>query len=201
MSEWIIRFISEWGYLGVFLTMVGENLFPPIPSELIMPFAGFAAQRGDLDLWGVIAAGTAGSMVGTMPWYILARMLGLHRFKALADRLGRPMTLTEDEIDAANRWFARYGRWGVLLGRLVPTVRTLISVPAGLAAMPMAVFLAFSAVGTLCWTAILVGAGWLLSDHYAEVEGFVDPVTKVVVAAIVLLYLYRFFTWKPARAV
>jgi len=200
MSDWIIGFITDNGYLGIFLMMLAENVFPPIPSELIMPFAGFAAARGDLDLWGVLVAGLLGSLAGTLPWYVAARALGLERLKWLADRFGRLATLNSADIDEANAWFTRYGRWAVLFGRLIPAIRTLISVPAGLVAMPFGLFLAVSAVGSLIWTAFLTGLGYVLADNYERVEAWIDPATKLVVAILVLVYLYRFITWKrPAR--
>jgi membrane protein DedA with SNARE-associated domain len=196
MSDWIVGFITDHGYLGIFLMMLAENVFPPIPSELIMPFAGFAAARGDLDRWGVLIAGLLGSLAGTLPWYVAARALGLARLKKLADRFGRLATLNSADIDTANAWFSRYGRWAVLFGRLIPAIRTLISVPAGLVAMPFALFMLASAIGTLAWTAVLTGLGYLLADNYERVESFVDPVTRLVVVALVLVYLYRFVTWK-----
>jgi membrane protein DedA with SNARE-associated domain len=196
MSDWIIETINATGYVGIFLLMLLESVFPPIPSELIMPFAGFAAARGDLDLWGVLIAGLLGSLAGTLPWYVAARALGLARLKKLADRFGRLATLNSADIDTANAWFSRYGRWAVLFGRLIPAIRTLISVPAGLVAMPFALFMLASAIGTLAWTAVLTGLGYLLADNYERVESFVDPVTRLVVVALVLVYLYRFFTWK-----
>jgi membrane protein DedA with SNARE-associated domain len=128
MSEWIISTITDWGYLGIFLLMLLENIFPPIPSELIMPFAGYAAANGDLSLWGVLAAGIAGSLLGTSVWYVAARLLGIHRFRKLCNVFGRVATITEPDIDMAVHWFDRYGKWAVLLGRLIPAIRTLISV-------------------------------------------------------------------------
>ncbi|HEY4201204.1 MAG TPA: DedA family protein [Devosiaceae bacterium] len=200
MSDWIIGFITAQGYLGIFLMMVLENVFPPIPSELIMPFAGFAAARGDLNFWGVMLAGVAGSLVGTLPWYIAARLLGIARLKFLADKFGRIATVSAGDIDEADAWFGRYGRWAVLFGRLIPAIRTLISIPAGLAAMPLGLFLIASTIGTVAWTLILTGAGYVLYDHYDAVEGYVDPVTKIVVVALVAVYLYRFVTWKRSAA-
>lgn len=199
MSEWIIDTITQWGYLGVFLLMVAENVFPPIPSELIMPFAGYAAANGDLSLIGVLVAGTLGSLLGTGLWYIAARLLGLVRFTWLCNKLGRIATLSEKDIDMAVRWFERYGPLAVFVGRLIPAIRTLISVPAGLAAMPAWKFLAISAAGTLLWTGILTVAGLLLHEHYNSVEAWVDPVSTAVVVIGVLVYIYRFATWKPIR--
>ncbi|SDG13749.1 DedA family protein [Pelagibacterium luteolum] len=199
MSDWIISTITEWGYVGIFMLMVAENVFPPIPSELIMPFAGFAAANGQLNGLGVLLAGSAGSLFGTMLWYFAARLLGLKRFHALCNKLGRVATITERDIDMAVDWFARYGVWAVLIGRLIPAIRTLISVPAGLAAMPFWKFLGISAIGTLAWTAILTGAGYVLHEGYHIVEAWVDPVSTGVVVLAVVIYIYRFVTWKPIK--
>ncbi|WP_375450804.1 DedA family protein [uncultured Devosia sp.] len=201
MSEWIIGFVTQWGYLGIFLMMVAENIFPPIPSELIMPFAGFAAANGDLNVVGVVIAGVLGSLLGTFAWYAAARLLGLERFRRLCNRFGRFATISEDDIDKAVHWFARYGQWAVLLGRLVPAIRTLISVPAGLAAMPLWKFLIVSAIGTTIWTAFLTAAGYLLHEHYDAVAGWVDPVSTAVVAVAMVIYVWRFVTWKPIKTI
>lgn len=199
MSDWIIDVIVQWGYFGIFLLMVAENLFPPIPSELIMPFAGYVAARGDLSVAGVLIAGTLGSLAGTAAWYGAARLMGLDRFTRLCNRLGRVATVQEDDIDMAARWFERYGPLAVFVGRLIPAIRTLISVPAGLAAMPFIKFLAISTAGTLIWTGILTLAGLVLHENYERVEGWVDPVSTGIVVLAVLIYIYRFATWKPIK--
>jgi membrane protein DedA with SNARE-associated domain len=199
VSDFIIGLITQWSYLGIFFLMVAENIFPPIPSELIMPFAGYVAANGDLNVVGVLVAGTLGSLVGTSAWYIAARLLGLHRFVWLCNKLGRVATLSEDDIDKADHWFKRHGIWAVLLGRLIPAIRTLISVPAGLAAMPFGQFLVISAIGTVIWTAILTAAGYLLQANFQAVEAWVDPVSTGVVLLAVVIYCYRFATWRPIK--
>lgn len=199
MSDWIVSTITDWGYFGIFMLMVAENVFPPIPSELIMPFAGFAAADGQLSMVGVLLAGTAGSLAGTSVWYVAARMLGIERFRRLCNFFGRLATISERDIDMAVDWFGRYGIWAVLLGRLIPAIRTLISVPAGLAAMPVWKFLAISTLGTLVWTGFLMGAGLVLHENYHMVEDWVDPVSTGVVVVVVALYIYRFVTWKPIK--
>lgn len=200
MSDWIIRTITDFGYLGIFLLMLLESVFPPIPSELIIPFAGFSAARGELDLIGVLLAATAGAVVGMVPWYLAGRLFGLERIRRLADRFGRWFTLNADEIDTATAWFRRYGPVVVFFGRLVPLIRTLISVPAGLARMPAALFFGASALGALLWNLVLVGSGYLLNEHYEAVEVVLDPATIIVLGAVVLVYLYRLVTWRPGRA-
>lgn len=200
MSDWIIQTITDFGYLGIFLLMLVESVFPPLPSELIIPFAGFSAARGELDLFGVLLAATSGAVVGMIPWYLMGRLFGLERVRRLADRFGRWFTLNAEEIDLATGWFTRFGRAIVFFGRLMPIIRTLISVPAGLASMPAALFFGASALGALLWNTILVGSGYLLNDHYDLVEVALDPLTIIVLGAVVVLYFYRLVTWRPSRA-
>jgi membrane protein DedA with SNARE-associated domain len=197
MADWIIETINATGYWGIFLLMLLESVFPPIPSELIIPFAGFSVQRGDLNLFGVLGATTGGAVVGMLPWYVAARLLGLSRTKWLADKIGRWLALNSDEIDLASTWFLRYGPVIVFLGRLVPLIRTVISVPAGIAAMPVAAFVAASSLGALVWNSVLIGAGYVLSSHYDLVEVVLDPATIIVLVLCVLVYLWRVVTWKP----
>jgi membrane protein DedA with SNARE-associated domain len=198
MAEWIVDVVTELGYPGITFLMLVEAVFPPIPSELIIPFAGFAAAKGELNAIGVVVAATIGSLLGMLPWYFVARWFGLERVKWLADRFGRWFAFNADEIEYAARVFDRWGRPIVLLGRLFPILRTLISVPAGLAGMHFGVFALFSAIGMTIWNTVLVAAGFVLHEHYHLVETWVDPLTYVVIAAVVGLYLYRLVTWKPS---
>lgn len=199
MATWIIETINSLGYAGIFLLMLAESLFPPIPSELIIPFAGYSAANGTLNLWLVLLSATVGAVVGMLPWYFAGRLFGLERVRWLADRFGRFMTLNSEEIDTATDWFRRFGPIIVFVGRLMPLIRTLISVPAGLAAMPFWKFLLFSTLGALTWNSILVGAGYLLAEHYELVETWLDPGTTIVLGLVVVIYLYRFITWRPTR--
>ncbi len=195
MFNWITDFVTQAGYLGIVLLMFAENIFPPIPSELIMPLAGFSAARGDLNLVGVLLAGTIGSLLGAMPWYYAGYFFRKRRLKRLADRHGRWITMTSDDVDTASEWFERYGASAVFFGRLIPTVRTLISVPAGIARMNLLVFLAWSTLGTVIWTAFLTFAGYILESQYDRVATWLDPVTKVVIGLLILGYVYRLFTY------
>ena len=199
MTDWIIQTISQWGYAGIFAVMLAESIFPPIPSELIIPFAGFAAANGDLNFFGVLIAATVGAVVGMLPWYYAGRLFGLERVRRLADRFGRVMTLNAEEIDVAVDWFHRFGPIIVLFGRLMPLIRTLISIPAGLARMPLPVFLLASTSGALIWNIILTSAGYLLHEHYELVEVILDPLSYVVLALVVLIYLVRLVMWKPSK--
>jgi membrane protein DedA with SNARE-associated domain/uncharacterized membrane protein YkvA (DUF1232 family) len=191
LLDWITRVVSDTGYLGIVLLMLAENVFPPIPSELIMPLAGFVAARGELNPLLVIVAGVLGSLLGALPWYYAGRWLGRERICALAARHGRWLTLDQQDVGKAITWFERHGAMAVMLGRLVPAVRTLISVPAGIARMPLWPFLAWSALGTAVWTALLTSAGYLLEAQYQLVGGYVDAASKIVIGLIALTYLYR----------
>ena len=200
MAAWITQTITDLGYLGIMLLMLLEAVFPPIPSELIIPFAGFAAGEGRLDFVLVILAATAGSLIGMVPWFLIGWYFGLERVKWLADRFGRWFAFNADEIDFAAALFRRWGRPIVLAGRLFPIIRTLISVPAGLAKMPFLQLALYSAIGMLVWNTVLVTAGYLLHEHYHLVEAWLDPLTWVVLIAVVGIYVFRLFTWKPSRA-
>lgn len=200
MTEFIISAIESTGYVGIALLMLLENLFPPIPSELIVPFAGYVAARGDLWLPGVIAAATFGSVVGALPWYALGWYCNEQRLQWLAGRYGRWLTVSHAEVAAGSRWFRRYGPAAVFFGRMVPTIRTVISIPAGVVRMGLPLFLLLTTVGSIIWVTLLAGAGVLLEAHYDLVGHVVDPFTKVIVATVVLLYIYRLLTFGRRRA-
>ncbi|MFT4013427.1 MAG: DedA family protein [Paracoccus sp. (in: a-proteobacteria)] len=197
MFDWVVSTIESWGYLGVFLLMVAEHVFPPIPSEVIMPLAGFLAARGDLSLWLTILIGTAGSVLGTMIWYWIGRAFGEARLKRIAARHGRLLTLSPSDIDNARTWFNRHGAAAVFFGRMIPAIRTLISVPAGLSDLPFWKFLAFTVLGSAIWTSVLTCAGLILHENYARVADYVDPLSKLVILAVVAIYVWRVIRWKP----
>ena len=197
MFDLITSLIAQTGYVGIAFLMLAENVFPPIPSELIMPLAGFTAARGELSLVGVLIAGTLGSLVGALFWYEIGRRVGVERLRRWAGRHGRWFTMTPDEVDQAVAWFGQHGGLAVLVGRLIPAIRTLISVPAGLAGMKLPVFLAWTTVGTALWTALLAGLGYVLEGGYQQVADWVNPVTNIVTAMLVLGYLYRVATFRP----
>jgi membrane protein DedA with SNARE-associated domain/uncharacterized membrane protein YkvA (DUF1232 family) len=191
MFDGITQFVSEGGYVGIALMMLAENIFPPLPSELIMPLAGFVAAQGQLNPVLVVLAGTLGSVAGALPWYYAGKWLGEERLCRFAVRHGRWLTFDAQDLGKAIRWFELHGRSAVLVGRLVPTVRTLISLPAGIAHMPLVPFLAWSAIGSLLWTAALTAAGFWLEAEYQRVADSLDLVSKVIIGLIVLTYLYR----------
>ncbi len=185
MAEWVTELVETWGYWGVALLMFLENVFPPIPSEVIMPLAGFGARRGDLSFLGVCLAGTIGSVAGQIPLYYLGRAWGEARFRQFVERYGRWFLLDVDDVDRASAWFDRHGMRAVLICRLVPGVRSLISIPAGIRGLPLPGFLAWSALGMGVWATALAAMGNLLGRHYERVERYLGPVSYVVIVAIV----------------
>lgn len=192
MFQWITRTISDLGYVGVFVLMALENLFPPIPSEVILPLAGFVAARGQLQLSWVIAVACAGSLGGAWFWYEVGRRIGADRLHRFVERHGRWLTLAPRDIQRAHVWLTRHGAAAVLLGRLIPGLRTLISIPAGLARMSRMRFLVYSAVGTLLWTACLVWAGTLLQHNFKLVERYADVVSNGLFSVLVASLLWRY---------
>lgn len=198
MFDSLLSIVEQMGYLGLLALMFLENVFPPIPSELIMPLGGFLAAQGKMDPVLVVLVGTAGSVLGGLPWYYLGRFFGHDRVIALSARFGFIMTMDPPDVEMAFSWFSRHGRKAVLLGRLVPAIRTLISVPAGMAAMSMPTFLTLTTLGSLIWTSVLTAAGYLLENHYDQVETYVDPASKVVVYGCIAIYLGR-MGWRLVR--
>ncbi|MEO6256108.1 MAG: DedA family protein [Sphingomicrobium sp.] len=194
MSDWVVRLIEQSGYLGVGFLMFLETVFPPIPSEVIMPVAGVAAAQGKLGFLAVVASGTTGAMLGNIVWYLAARALGVDRLKPFIDRFGRWLTISWPEVQRAQGWFVAHGMVVVLVGRLVPTVRSLVSVPAGLLRLRFRTFFIGSLVGTAAWTAILTGAGYKLEQNVSEVGKIVGPASNVVLIVLAGAYLWRLWT-------
>jgi membrane protein DedA with SNARE-associated domain len=195
LSNWVIELIDSGGYAAVFALMLLETIFPPIPSEVILPVAGMRAADGPLGLGGVVAAASAGAMTGNSIWYLVARAIGLDRFRHFIERYGRWLTLDWYDIEKVQRLFGRFGAGIVFIGRMLPTVRTFVSVPAGLVDMNLARFLIWSTVGTALWSGMLAGAGYVLQREFA-IEEAAGPITSVIVAGIALWYVWRQLTWR-----
>ena len=178
---------NQWmGYGAIFAAMFLENLFPPIPSELIMPLGGFYVQQGQLQFLPVVLAGLLGTLLGALPWYGIGRVINEKRLEVWLSRHGRWIGISPAELARSRRWFNRYGTALVFWGRLVPGIRTLISVPAGIELMPFAPFLIWTTAGSLIWTLLLTLAGLGLGEGYSNVELWIDPVSKGVKGALVI---------------
>ena len=194
MAEWIRNIIETLGYPGIVFLLFLENVFPPIPSELVIPLAGFTASDGSLTLVGVVIAGTIGSVLGALPLYYLGRAVPRTRLKRWADKHGRWLLLDGNDIDRAQDWLENHGRSAVFLCRLVPGVRSLISIPAGSSNMHLPTFLFYTALGTALWTALLAYLGLLLGDNYeqiASVLGSVGNIVWIVIGVAVVIWVMR----------
>ena len=194
MSDWVIRLIEQSGYLGVGFLMFLETIFPPIPSEVIMPVAGVAAGQGKLSYALVVASGTTGAMLGNIVWYLAARALGIERLEPIVRRWGRWITITWPELLRAEQWFRKNGTLFVSLGRLMPTIRSLVSVPAGLLKMRFRTFFIASTIGTAAWTALLAGAGYKLGQNYRDIDKVIGPASNAIIVLLVVMYIYRLWT-------
>jgi membrane protein DedA with SNARE-associated domain len=193
MAEWIISTIESTGYFGIVFLMFLENVFPPIPSELIMPLAGYMVSRGQQNFVGVVIAGTVGAVLGALPLYYAGYFFGEERLKAFADRHGRWLTMSREDLDRSKNWFDQHGERAVLICRLVPALRSLISIPAGIVRMHLASFLCYTAIGAGLWTALLTYAGYLLGANFEEIGKYLNPASYIVLGAILVMYLKRVF--------
>lgn len=190
IGQWALDVISALGYLGLALLLIAENLFPPIPSEVVLPLAGFLVGRGDLSLWGALLAATFGSVAGAFILYALGRWGG----RRLVLRYGKWLRVDEEGLRQADGWFRRYGDWVVLFARVVPIARSIVSVPAGAMEMPIPRFLILTTIGSAVWNAVLIGAGVALGANWDRVSNWVGAYSNVVlvvgagVAALLLLF-------------
>ena len=190
MSAWILAVMAKLGLAGVAAMMFLENVFPPIPSELVMPAAGFAAAKGQMALMAVILAGTLGSVLGALPLYYLGTRFDEAELIRLTRRYGKYLLITEADVRNAQGWFDRHGKAVVFFGRMIPAIRSLISIPAGMHHMAMLPFLALTALGSLIWSSMLAYAGYKLGANYDRVSEFIAPISTVVVLVVMLLLAY-----------
>lgn len=193
LSEWILMVMDKLGLVGVALMMFLENVFPPIPSELIMPAAGFAAAIGELSLISVIIAGTIGSVLGALPLYYLGSRLDETRLIRLTERYGKYLLITPKDIVSAQAWFDRHSKTVVFFGRMIPAIRSLISIPAGMARMSLLPFLMLTAMGSMIWSALLAYAGFVLGANYEKVGIYIESVSHYVVLLMVLIFSYLLY--------
>lgn len=191
MRDWVIGVVRDLGIAGIGLLMFAENIFPPLPSEMIMPLAGYLSARGEMSFWPAVAAGSLGSLAGATVWYWIGRRVTHSRLCGWVSKHGIWLAMTPKDVDRAVQWFERHGGFSVLFGRLVPVVRTLISVPAGFSRLPLMRFLLLSAVGTAAWTTALAYAGLFLGQTFQEIERYVGVLSWVVIGAAIMWYLYR----------
>lgn len=190
LAEWIPNIMNQLGYWGIGLLMFLENLFPPIPSELIMPLAGFTVAQGKMDFIPVVIAGVVGTILGAFPWYYIGKFISEERLEHLADKYGKWISISSKDIRKSNNWFNKHGGKAVLFCRLVPGVRTLISLPAGINNMPLFPFILYSTLGTTLWVSFLTFAGYKLGNNYELVDQYLGPVSKIVLVILVLSLIF-----------
>ncbi|MDR6127706.1 membrane protein DedA with SNARE-associated domain [Sphingomonas sp. SORGH_AS802] len=197
MTDFILEWIARGGYLGIVALMALENIFPPIPSEVIMGLGGMAVARGQMQLGWLLLAGTVGSVIGNYFWYALGRKFGYRGLKPFVDRWGRWLTVDWQDVEAITRFFHDRGGWVIFVFRFMPSFRTIISLPAGMAKMPRWRFLVATSAGTTIWNIILAGAGILLDRNFEQLDRYVGPLAIATMVAVLGYYLYRVVTWKP----
>jgi membrane protein DedA with SNARE-associated domain len=197
MTEWILQLIEQGGYWGIAFLMFIENVFPPIPSEVIMGLGGIATARGTMDFWPLLFAGTVGSTLGNYVWFLVGDRLGYQRLQPIVDRWGRWLTLEWEDIERASRFFRRHGQWIVFVMRFSPFLRTMISLPAGLAHMNHVKFLVFTFAGAAVWNTALIHGGHWLSGYFAEAQGWLNAIIVVSIVLALGAYAWRVATWKP----
>ncbi|NNM76045.1 DedA family protein [Sphingomonas sp. ID1715] len=197
MTDFILKLITGGGYFGIFALMVLENVFPPIPSEVIMGLGGIAVARGQMDFLTLVLVGTAGTLLGNYFWYWIGWRIGYQRFRPFVERHGRWLTLDWHEVERLHRFFVSHGHWVIFVFRFMPTGRTLISLPAGLTCMPHWKFVIWTFAGSAVWNAVLTGAGVYLGSNFERLQDYVGPVALAVMALMIGWYLYRVATWRP----
>lgn len=197
MTDFILRVITWGGYWGIALLMALENVFPPVPSEVIMGFGGVAVARGDFAFLPLLIVGTLGATAGNYVWYLVGQRLGTDRIKPLIDRLGRWLTLDWEDVEALRDQFRTRGGRIVFVFRFLPTFRTMVSLPAGMAHMPLWRFLIFSFAGSTIWNAGLIAGGYLLGTRFTAMQDWVGWAGLALTALFAGLYLYRVATWRP----
>ncbi|WP_281868510.1 DedA family protein [Brevibacillus parabrevis] len=184
MQNWLTHFIEQYSYLGIFLMMALENVFPPIPSEVILTFGGFMTTRTTLTVPGVILAATLGSVLGAVLLYAIGRYLDVSKIEKVVERYGHLLRIKKTDVQKADAWFDKYGYWTILFCRMIPLVRSLISIPAGMTGMGLPLFLLFTTIGTLLWNIALVLVGALLGESWEQVLHVMDVYSKFVYIGI-----------------
>ena len=191
LAAWVQDVIEQLGALGVALLVILENVFPPIPSEIVLPFAGFVAQRGDGSVSVMILAATVGAVIGALVLYAIAALIGQVRLAAFIERFGKWFGVKPTDLARAEAWFDRHAVAAVLLGRCVPLIRSVVSIPAGFRRMRLVPFIVYTAMGSAVWNTALVGAGAVLGNQWDKVEPYV-AVLQYVVIAVIVLFVVRF---------
>jgi len=188
LEEWVLSIMEKLGYLGIAFLMFLDNVFPPIPSEIIMPSAGYTASKGELTLIGVIIAGSIGSIAAAMLLYWVGRKVPQPQLFKFIERYGKYLRIQVTDLEKALNWFNKHGHRIVFFGRMIPAVRSLISIPAGMSRMPFAKFMIYSSVGTIIWTSFLAYLGYHFSENQALMTAIMQRMSYFILT-IVAIYI------------
>ena len=202
MESWIQGIVEQFGYFGVFFMIALENVFPPIPSEVILTFGGMMTTFSDLTVTGVVISATGGSLLGAIILYGIGKLLDVHRLEKIVERWGHILRVNRDDIYKADSWFDRYGYWTVFLCRFIPLIRSLISIPAGMSEMNFWVFILLTTAGTAIWNIVLVSLGAAFGESWEEIVAFMDVYSNVAYAIIgmgIIAFLIYFFNRKSKK--
>lgn len=199
MEHWITEVMEKFGYMGIFLLIAIENIFPPIPSEVILTFGGFMTTYSSLSVPGVMIASTIGSLFGAVILYLIGSLLDIQRLEKIVKRWGHILRLTPEDLHKANDWFAKYGLWTVFFCRFIPLIRSLISIPAGMAKMNFGVFIVLTAVGSFIWNAVLIYVGSRVGASWETIVEYMDIYSNFVYAGIAIAAIAVIVWWIRRR--
>ncbi|MGM9988316.1 MAG: DedA family protein [Bacillaceae bacterium] len=189
MVSWISDIMGQFGYIGIFLLITLENLFPPIPSEVILTFGGFMTTYTSLSVFGIVVASTIGSVAGAVVLYGIGRIIDIDRIEKIVEKWGHILRLSKQDVHKANGWFLKYGAWTVFFCRFIPLIRSLISLPAGMAHMKFGTFLALTTLGTLTWNVVLINVGAAVGGSWETIVGYMDIYSNVAYIALAVLFM------------
>lgn len=199
MENWITNIMEQFGYVGILLLIALENVFPPIPSEVILTFGGFMTTYTSLTVVGVIIAATVGSVLGAVILYGIGYLINVDKLEGWVDRYGKFLRLKKEDIRRADAWFDKYGYWTVLFCRMIPLIRSLISIPAGMSKMKFGLFLLFTTIGTLIWNIILVSVGAAVGGSWEKIVEFMDVYSNIAYALIAVIGIGGVFWFLRTR--
>lgn len=189
MENWITNIMEQFGYIGIFMLIMLENLFPPIPSEVILTFGGFMTTYTKLSVFGLVVASSVGSVAGAIILYGIGLLLDVRRLEKIVEKWGSILRLTKKDIHKANDWFSKYGAWTVFFCRFIPLIRSLISIPAGMAHMNFGIFVLLTTLGTVIWNVVLINIGAAVGGSWGTIVGFMDMYSNVVYIVLALLLI------------
>ena len=202
MQNFLEEVINQFGYAAIIVLIAVENIFPPIPSEVILTFGGFMTAGTDMTITGVIIASTLGSAGGAVVLYYIGSILGAERMKRIVVKYGSWLRVTTDDVDKSYSWFNKYGPWTVFFCRFIPLIRSLISIPAGMSKMSMPKFLVLTTIGTFIWNTVLVNLGASVGENWGDIVAVMDVYSSIAYAAIAALsiaFLIWFFYFRPKK--